>query len=303
MAYSHTNSLGVTYYLHTQQVVLKHTGRPVRIYYFSKQEQPRPGATLADLPRSRQVTENPGNGFLALKKFEGGATHEDEEPDAAGSSTPDELALEFTSGTVELGLVGPTPDLVRAPDGTVFEAFPRFFASIARLDRCIAHVERLINATETREADLQAALERCPDLLKVFGHHDAVPHVVLETNDGKLIPDFILRSADHDLCDILELKLPTLPLVVGTETRPRPSALLAKTLSQLRHYAEVLEAPSVQQQVEARYGLAFFRPRLYLIAGRSRQTARRAQVRAVGDYRTDVYTWDEFLGRARARFR
>jgi hypothetical protein len=48
-------------------------------------------------------------------------------------------------------------------------------------------------------------LERCPELLKVFGHHDALPHVVLETDDGNLVPDFILRSADHDLCDILEL--------------------------------------------------------------------------------------------------
>lgn len=60
--YSHTNSLGVTYYLNSKQVTLR-GGRVQTIYYFSKDEG-RPEA--CDLPEGKQVNENPRNGFLTV---------------------------------------------------------------------------------------------------------------------------------------------------------------------------------------------------------------------------------------------
>jgi hypothetical protein len=63
MAYQHTNSKGVTFYLNCQEVTLK-GGQKNTIYYFSKDKR----ATACDLPNDRSVQESPKNGFLTLKK-------------------------------------------------------------------------------------------------------------------------------------------------------------------------------------------------------------------------------------------
>lgn len=64
MAYKHTNSKGVTYYLNSKSVTLR-GGKTQTIYYFSKDER---RDTATDLPSDRTVEENPRNGFLTLKK-------------------------------------------------------------------------------------------------------------------------------------------------------------------------------------------------------------------------------------------
>lgn len=64
MAYSHTNSKGVTYYLHQKEVTLR-GGKQQTIYYFAKDVRPE---AVNDLPSGYQVVENPRNGFLTLKR-------------------------------------------------------------------------------------------------------------------------------------------------------------------------------------------------------------------------------------------
>ena len=66
MAYSHTNSKGVKYYLHKQEVTLR-GGKPQTIYFFTKVEKNKKG-TPTDLPADRFVNENPRYGFLAVSK-------------------------------------------------------------------------------------------------------------------------------------------------------------------------------------------------------------------------------------------
>ena len=66
MAYSHTNSKGVTYYLHKSEVSLR-GGKPQTIYFFSKNEKNGKGEPC-DLPEDRIVIENPRNGFLTAAK-------------------------------------------------------------------------------------------------------------------------------------------------------------------------------------------------------------------------------------------
>jgi hypothetical protein len=63
MAYSHTNSKGVTYYLHKKDVTLR-GGRQQTIYYFAKEA--KPGESIDELPEGKVVKENPRNGFLTL---------------------------------------------------------------------------------------------------------------------------------------------------------------------------------------------------------------------------------------------
>ncbi len=64
MAYKHTNSKGVTYYLNSKDVVLR-GGKNQTIYYFSKDER---ADTACDLPSGFSVNENPRNGFLTVKR-------------------------------------------------------------------------------------------------------------------------------------------------------------------------------------------------------------------------------------------
>lgn len=66
MAYSHTNSKGVTYYLHSTSVTLR-GGKTQTIYFFAKVAQNAKG-TPVDLPADREVKENPRNGFLTVSK-------------------------------------------------------------------------------------------------------------------------------------------------------------------------------------------------------------------------------------------
>ena len=61
MAYTHTNSKGVKYYLNSKKVTLR-GGKEQAIYYFSKDQRPEG----VDLPAGKVVKENPRNGFLTV---------------------------------------------------------------------------------------------------------------------------------------------------------------------------------------------------------------------------------------------
>ena len=65
-AYTHTNSKGVTYYLHSKTVTLR-GGKQQTIYFFAKDE--RPDDAVDSLPEGYGVQENQRNGFLTLKKL------------------------------------------------------------------------------------------------------------------------------------------------------------------------------------------------------------------------------------------
>lgn len=66
-AYAHTNSKGVTYYLHKKDVVLR-GGKEQTIYFFAKDDKGAKGEPT-DLPTGYEVTENPRNGFLTIRKI------------------------------------------------------------------------------------------------------------------------------------------------------------------------------------------------------------------------------------------
>jgi len=65
MAYSHENSKGQTYYLHTKDVTLR-GGRQQTIYYFAKEVKET--GSLDALPEGYKVIENKRTGLPMLKK-------------------------------------------------------------------------------------------------------------------------------------------------------------------------------------------------------------------------------------------
>ncbi len=60
MAYKHTNSKGITYYLHKTDVILM--AARLNHFYFAMVEKNEKG-TPCDLPEDRNGKENPRNGF------------------------------------------------------------------------------------------------------------------------------------------------------------------------------------------------------------------------------------------------
>ncbi|MEI6237042.1 MAG: hypothetical protein WCP03_00370 [Candidatus Saccharibacteria bacterium] len=64
MAYQHTNSKGVTYFLNSKNVTLR-GGKEQTIYYFSKDKR---AETIDAVPAGFMVNENPRNGFLTVKR-------------------------------------------------------------------------------------------------------------------------------------------------------------------------------------------------------------------------------------------
>lgn len=63
MAFSHKNSKGQTYYLHSKDVTLR-GGRQQTIYYFAREV--KPGA-LDALPAGKEIVENKRTGLPLLK--------------------------------------------------------------------------------------------------------------------------------------------------------------------------------------------------------------------------------------------
>ena len=64
MAFQHTNSKGVTYFLNSKEVTLR-GGKLQTIYYFSKDKR---AEAIDDIPEGMVVNENPRNGFLTVKR-------------------------------------------------------------------------------------------------------------------------------------------------------------------------------------------------------------------------------------------
>ncbi|MEI6581626.1 MAG: hypothetical protein WCN86_02025 [bacterium] len=64
MAFSHENSKGQTYYLHSKEVTLK-GGRLQRIYYFGREAKE---AAIDAMPDGYIIVENPRTGLPILKK-------------------------------------------------------------------------------------------------------------------------------------------------------------------------------------------------------------------------------------------
>ena len=65
MAYSHENSKGITYQLHSKEVTLS-GGRKQRIYYFAKEVNEE--FALDEVPEGYKVIENERTGLPMLKK-------------------------------------------------------------------------------------------------------------------------------------------------------------------------------------------------------------------------------------------
>ena len=170
---------------------------------------------------------------------------------------------------------------VRSSDGRISvdtEAFADVFTQgIVVQDRrhqlaAVEELEELINSDATREAYLQSFFEAHPEFLLGTEYEHLYPHVVL-TRTGKddLIPDFILRPIDgmsHEPA-IVDLKLPSQPVIQATPRREGLYANVNDGISQLRTYHRYFAESANREFVHQRLGFTAYDPRLVLVVGRS----------------------------------
>ena len=65
LAYQHTNAKGTKYYLHSQEVKLRGSGKQQRIFFFAKSER---AGSLDQVPAGYIVIENKRTGLPVLKR-------------------------------------------------------------------------------------------------------------------------------------------------------------------------------------------------------------------------------------------
>src|ERR1044072_509445 len=141
----------------------------------------------------------------------------------------------------------------------------------AALRRAVAAFEEMINDSSATEQDFHDFFERYPDSILHEDYKQAHSKILLERKEGgPLIPDFVLEPFSKSaLCDLLELKTPLANAYVVKKNRMRFSATVMEAVAQLREYSSYFDEVDHQDRLEERYGLKAYKPRMYLVLGRT----------------------------------
>ena len=172
------------------------------------------------------------------------------------------------------------------------------------LELAIEELEELINNSNTKEADIQDFFERNPDFIKNDEYRQAHAKIVLTREEAEpLKPDFVLEPIDQSrLCDLLELKLPSAQIFVLKARRQRFSADVFEACAQLREYALYFDEERNRRFVKEKYGLAAYKPRMFVIIGRRGSLSpiqlRNVELDAPG---LTLRTYDDIAARMKAK--
>jgi hypothetical protein len=78
----------------------------------------------------------------------------------------------------------------------------------------------------------------------------------------------MVQPVGEEWWDILDLKLPEIPMIVGQPDRKTYSALVHSLVAQLKTYAAAFDDPRVAKRVEQKYGIRAYKPKVVGIIGR-----------------------------------
>jgi anti-anti-sigma factor len=203
-----------------------------------------------------------------------------------------------------------TASVFRIRDGKNFrdKGMLALLSIIARATRTflreeIEEFEFLVNKDGVNELELQRFLEKHPDFLLGSDYNRVHPSITLYREEGSLIPDFMLEPHwSHTTCDLLDLKLPTERIIVGSENRQGFSAAVMKALYQLREYHDYFENRENRNRILEMHGISAYKPKLYVVIGRSQFIDPLIRAKAESDHKQlRLYTYDEILLRAKYR--
>ena len=165
--------------------------------------------------------------------------------------------------------------------------------------------EDLINDPSVREDDLQDFFESNPNFLLGSEYQALYPQIrLLRDGDDPLIPDFFLQPASlYNWADILDLKLPTEKLVVGTKNRRRLSSAVQQGIAQLREYSRYFDNSDNRDKVFNTLKINCYSPKMILVIGRHTPEMDHFNIRReLSTYaHIDIKTYDELLEHAKRR--
>jgi Domain of unknown function (DUF4263) len=166
----------------------------------------------------------------------------------------------------------------------------------------ILRLERLLNDPTTTELDIESLLLENPLFLRGLNYGEVYSQVVLpRIGAPDLRPDLNAEPIGGRWAEILDLKRPFDPILVGGASRPRVAAALADAASQLREYQAYFDDRVLAARIEAELGIRCYRPRMVVIVGRDpRRFTAEQQRRALTAYPDlEVVTYDDLLRAAR----
>lgn len=168
----------------------------------------------------------------------------------------------------------------------------------------LLELEDLINSRRTKESDLQRFFEKHPHFMRKWEFRDIYPQVYLtREDDGPLIPDFLLIDPVLQQAMVVDLKLPQERVVVGTKNRIRFSSAVEKARAQLLLYRDWFENKRNRQQIQERFGVEIYRPRIGVLIGRRTEFKSEFERQLLASRIPDVevYTYDDIVTYAERR--
>jgi len=176
---------------------------------------------------------------------------------------------------------------------------PRFVKTGFAL--AIGELEELINDSYATKDDVRAFLQEHPDLILGGQYKAAYPQVLLR-RDGRqpLQPDFMLEPIGGELADILEVEPAQREVTTEVEGVTELTEVVIQACSRLRESRDHFEEERHRIEIEDAHGIRVFRPRMFVVIGRSGQTDPLIK-RQLETQLTDVAlrSWDDVLRVAR----
>ncbi len=172
------------------------------------------------------------------------------------------------------------------------------------LKDAVEEFEEMMNSLKANEQDFHKFFERHPDFILNDEYAKAHSKIVLEKETGEiLIPDFVLEPVNKKaLCDLLEIKTPLTNVFVIKKNRLRFSASVFEAAAQLREYQLYFDNEQQRRLIERKYGLLAYKPRMYVILGRTGWLdpiqVKKAEINLAD---TTLRTYDDVLARMKSK--
>jgi thiol-disulfide isomerase/thioredoxin len=176
-------------------------------------------------------------------------------------------------------------------------------ALAARLVRLVAEFEELLNNSYVTREEIRAFLESNPELLLGSDYKSARSRLFLRREGPiPLTPDFVLEPIAGELCDLLEVEPPQHEIATEIDGIHRLSEVVVEACARLRAYRDYFEDDRKRVEIESEHGVKVFRPRLFVVIGRSRRTDPLTRRRLESQFAdVTLRTWDEVLTIAKTR--
>jgi thioredoxin len=216
----------------------------------------------------------------------------------------DSVALTWHEGRIKAALLSPdgTYSYVSADakrHGLIY--LPSFVTT--GFTSAIEELEELLNSSYATKDDVRSFLEDHPDLILGHSYKTAHAQVLLRREgDRPLRPDFMLEPIGGELADVVEVEPAQRDIATETDGVTELTDVVVKACARLREYRDYFEDENRRVEIEDEHGLRAFRPRMFVVIGRSGRTDAITQ-RRLETQLPDVTlrSWDEVLDLARQR--